>query len=267
MLIRRCIIFILFSAGSWCYSQDRPVQDTLLIADSSVHEVIATPAEEFNPDEEEEDEEDVVAAVPDTLSYREVPDSISGNLKKRKDFAYANDPTYWLREQPRIRSKGFWDHFYDFFASKNVRVFFYILLFCLLIFAIYRIIVVNNLYVFYSSGKKRKELLLEGEQGIEDEKLDDKINAAIKANDFRQATRFLYLKSLRLMNEKGWIRYSSEATNHDYVKQSSGTPVAKDFAALTRAYEYVWYGEFQLQPSQFEIIHNNFRNLYSSIRL
>ena len=35
----------------------------------------------------------------DSFAFRSVPDSVIKNLQNRKEFAYANDPEYWQREE------------------------------------------------------------------------------------------------------------------------------------------------------------------------
>jgi len=272
MHISRYLFFIFFVAATLCsHAQDKPITDTLLISDSLVEAVekAVTTKDEQDSDssEQQENNNGKLVKTADSFSLRQVPDTVSEHLKKSKTFAYANDSSYWGKEEKKPLTKGFWDYFFDFVSSKAARVIFYILLILLTIFVLYRVIVTNNLFVF-GSRRRNKKLAQEDEQnGIEDDNLDEKINASIIAQEYRVAVRYLYLKSLKLLNNKGWIRYSSESTNYDYVKQTGSFPIAKDFAYLTRAYEYVWYGEFEINNSQFDILFTNFKNLYSSIKI
>lgn len=263
-MLNRICFCTLFLLSFFFSSAQSEAEDTLLISDSSVQSVIKPG--DVDEDSYEADDDEEGAPIVDTLTYREVPDSTAAAIRKQKAFAYANDPRYWVKAPPKPITKGFWDYFDDFFRNNTVRILFYVFLACLLVFALYKIIVTNDLYIFQSSSRKKKALVFEGEEGIEDENLDEKIGLAVQAGDYRLATRFLYLKSLKLLNQKGWIHYSVDATNRDYLRQTSSTPVSREFKDLTRAYEYVWYGEFQLQQGQFEILQNNFKNLYASIR-
>src|SRR6185295_8604552 len=92
--------------------------------------------------------------------FRQVPDSTIQKQQKQKEFAYANDPRSWEHEPaPEVKAKpkgkGFWDYFYQFFSVKTIRRFTYGLLIAFFLFVIYRIIVVNKLYLF-TSFKKAK---------------------------------------------------------------------------------------------------------------
>src|SRR5215204_180758 len=87
-------------------------------------------------------------------ALRSVPDTTVERMKRDKSFAYANDPAYWTKER-KVYRKGFWDYVFNFFSSDLVRVIFYILIGALIVFVLYRVIVVNELLIFYSSKKKR----------------------------------------------------------------------------------------------------------------
>ena len=46
---------------------------------------------------------------------REVPDSVTAAMQKQKEFAYANDPSYWQKEKPRDDSSMI--KFFQFLSS------------------------------------------------------------------------------------------------------------------------------------------------------
>lgn len=205
--------------------------------------------------------------IPDTPAFRQVPDSVAAKLKKDKAFAYANDESYWAKEkveEDEIPSRGFWYHFYDFFSRRGVRIVMYILIGLVFLFVIYRVIVQNNLYLFYFSKKMRKtddEVITEAEH----ENIDDSIRKAIEAGNYRAGVRFLYIKSLQLLNARGWIRFHAQATNHEYVLQMSSNKHAQQFNFLTDVYDYVWYGEFELNNEQFSRVHGEFKKFFGAI--
>jgi hypothetical protein len=224
-------------------------------------EVAEPPVQSFDKDD---DYNTANQALPPEL--RKVPDSTVRRLKRDKAFAYANDDAYLEKEEQRKeRETSTWDGAYKFFSSDAVRVLMYILLGMFLIFVIYRIIVVNNLY-FVSSRKKLIHDDDGGEEDISDENIDEKIRRAAGAGDYRTAIRYSYLKGLRLLNDKGWIRMHAQATNHDYLYQVSKYPVAGDFNFLTRVYDYVWYGEFVVNDEQYARLQTEFQKFYLAIK-
>ena len=213
--------------------------------------------DEYNPDTSV-----IETRLPDTIIFRSVPDTIPARLKNEKDFLYANDPEYWIKKE-RKQSKGIGTFLEWAFGSAAVRALMYIILGVVLIFVIYKIIVNNSL--FYTASKKSLNKTDTDIDEIEDENLDEKTQAAIAAKDYRKAVRYLYFKSLRLLDQKGWIRYHAQATNYDYINQVSRYPVAQDFNFLTQVYDYVWYGGFDLTEEQFGIVNANFQKMNKAI--
>jgi len=198
----------------------------------------------------------------DVLALRTVPDQVVDSLQKTKSFAYANDGSI-IEEEKATATQP--DQVYNFFRKKSVRTVSWILLIGFFLFIIYRIIVVNNLVSVFSQ-KKLPEEDETADIDITDESLDDKINRAVNEGNYRSAIRFLYLKGLRLLNDRGWIRYHAQATNHEYVQQLSHYPVAGDFRFLTQVYDYVWYGEFPVNEEQFTRLQSHFNRFYQAVR-
>ena len=195
----------------------------------------------------------------DMVSLRAVPDSIMNRLRNSRIYAYANDPEYWKQEAPAeswVEKAG---------RLSWVRALVYTLLGALLLYVLYRLIVDNKLYLFYSSGASRKTKVAEAD-AINEEGLDEKIAAFTASGDYRAAIRLMYLKALKLMNDKGWIRLSAGSTNHDYLDAVKQHPAAESFRFITRNYEYVWYGEFELNKRGFEALQGRFEQFYKTVR-
>ena len=217
-----------------------------------------------NDEFSDEDSSEQVSRLSDTIAFRSVPDTAVNRLKKEKEFEYANNPAYWIRkEDDQNESKGSGYFLIWLFSSSAVRIIMYLLLAAVIIFTIYRIIINNNL--FYTSSKSIKEAAGEEKNEMEDEALDEKITAAILAKEYRKAVRYSYFKTLRGLDAKGWIRYHAQATNYDYLVQFSKHSMASEFGFLTRVYEYVWYGGFELSENQFDMVQNNFQKMYKSL--
>ena len=246
-----------FQAGRAQDSDEYPEQE---------NEIVAPPIEDYEQ-EEYSKYEDVY--VPDTAVYRQVPGYITDSLKRDEDFAYANDPEYWTKKKEarkeRSERKSFWESFYDFFSSNTVRTIAYILIGLFILFLIFRVIIQNNLYMFYFSKKLAKTDNTE-EPETDPETLDEKLKKALAENNYRMAVRYYYLKTLHILNERGMIRLHSQATNYQYLHQMSGNRLANEFRFLTDIYDYVWYGEFVLTENQFEVVNNNFRNFFQAVK-
>ena len=212
----------------------------------------------------EEDSENKAGKYSDEAIFRSVPDTTVARMQRDKEFAYANDPEYWVKAK-KVQKKAFWDYLFEFFASDVVRVIFYVLIGALILFVLYRIIVVNDLFIFNSSRKKT----FRGEDSIASEldpiNIDNHLKEAIDQKRFNVAIRFLYLKTLYLLNDKKHIEFHPEATNNEYLHQMSSHKRVTEFRFLTKVYEYVWYGKFDINEQQFSVVHNNFKNFQAAI--
>ena len=201
---------------------------------------------------------------PDSVVLRNVPDSVVQRLQGEKAFAYANDPQFWVKEESQD-SKTIFDYLVDFFGSTAVKTILYFLAIGAIVFIIFRLIMTNNL-LFYSSRKKHPDEEAFLEQEVDPDNIDSKINEAVTAGNYRLAVRFLYLKTLFRLNDAGLISYHTQATNHDYLTELSGNRLGKEFKFLTQVYEYVWYGEFQVNAEQFTTVNERFSIFHEEIK-
>jgi hypothetical protein len=210
---------------------------------------------------------DSVTQAADSVVLRAIPDSDIAKFKRDKDFAYANDPAYWMVDPPDKSQDGPLFRLEWLFGSKGFSYFIYALLIGLLLFALYRIISENNLHLFYKTPRKIKKSPGEGDEtDLMDEDIDKLIREAMQAGNQRLTTRYLFLKALRLLDERELIRYETKATNEEYVRQLSGKEQGNSFRFLARAYEYVWYGGFALNESQYERLVDHFQGFYKTIK-
>ena len=189
-------------------------------------------------------------------TVRSVPDSVTDRLKNDKEFLYANDPSFWKKEESKDNS-ALVRLIESIAHSPLLKWSLYLFLAIIIGFVLYQVIVVNNLFIFSRSGKKKKTKQEEGEELIPDN-LDSRIDEAMREGEYRLAIRYYYLKTLQLLHDRNMIRLDAKATNQDYIQQMRKFDGASQFNDLTRIYEYVWYGEYNPDESQFDAIRSGF---------
>lgn len=198
----------------------------------------------------------------DNISYnkknevRVVPDSVAERMKKEKEFAYANDMSYWKKQAPRERS-GLERFFSALSDSRALKVILYSMLIAAIIYILYQVMVVNNFFIFSRAKRNRLAGDASDNESI-NENLDERIKEAIDNRNYRHAIRFMYLKTLKVLSESNVITLHAKSTNQDYIRQMYKHDHLGQFRQLTRIYEYVWYGEFDPTEAQFDIISTNF---------
>lgn len=119
-------------------------------------------------------------------------------------------------------------------------------------------------------GRKMVSPTAEGEQPGEAENIFDinyqkEIDKAIAEKNYRLATRLMFLRVLKVLATQSIIQYKQDRTNLDYLVQLHSSKYYNEFFRLTRNYEYVWYGKFDLSPEAFSIIRNEFENFDSRL--
>ncbi len=84
------------------------------------------------------------------------------------------------------------------------------------------------------------------------------IQEAISQNDFRLAIRYYYLWVLKNYSDKKIISWHPEKTNSDYTYEIKDLQIKNRFKKLSYFYNYIWYGEFEIDTSIFEVAQTSF---------
>lgn len=243
------IIFLWVGTGS-LYAQ---VTDTIVIPSIDSSLIGTTTEADSTVDEEEEKQ---IESLPDTASLREVDQALVDSLKRSKEFEYANDPRYWVKTKEETREA---DALEKIFGGGFMRGLMYVLVFGLIAYIIFKLIDNNNL--FYRAKGKSLSLNTGEEEMMEETDLQTRIDQSVREKDFRKAVRYSFVQLLQQLDQRGWIRYHTKATNHDYQLQLANTSFYNDFLFLVQVYEYVWYGEFNISEQQFLSIQPKFKEL------
>ncbi len=103
------------------------------------------------------------------------------------------------------------------------------------------------------------------EENINEVDFDTLIASALNTTNYRLATRYLYLKTLKVLSKKGIIDWHYDKTNSDYINEITNKTAKSNFKRVSYIYDYVWYGEFDINVDQFNRNLIDFNNLNASI--
>jgi len=78
------------------------------------------------------------------------------------------------------------------------------------------------------------------------------INKALSDNNYRLAIRYHYLHILQRLEIKKHITWEIQKTNHDYEREISNEKLKSNFKDLTYLYDFVWYGNFTIDQSNYQ---------------
>lgn len=84
------------------------------------------------------------------------------------------------------------------------------------------------------------------------------IEEAIQKEDYRLATRYLFLQSLKHLADKEIIFYAADKTNSEYL-QLLPEHLKESFRNINRHYDYIWYGRQTIEKNIFQNIQQIFK--------
>lgn len=106
-----------------------------------------------------------------------------------------------------------------------------------------------------------KITISEDEELIKNHDLEALIQNAIANKNYSLAVRYLYIQSLKLLDQNKIITWEQQKTNDDYIAEIKSNSVQKIFTELTYLYDFVWYGNFAVSEKNFEKIALSFASI------
>ncbi|PHR74681.1 MAG: DUF4129 domain-containing protein [Lutibacter sp.] len=118
------------------------------------------------------------------------------------------------------------------------------------------------------SGKtdKGNVLLTEDEEIINNKNIQSLIDKAISQKNYRLAVRYYYLLILQKLQEDEVIDWEPQKTNEDYIKEIKQKTIIDKFKNVTYLYDFVWYGNFEINEVEFSKVASSFNDLTTSIK-
>lgn len=118
------------------------------------------------------------------------------------------------------------------------------------------------------NSTKNKSLvnISEEEELIKNTDLEVLIQKAIKNKNYRLAVRYLYIDVLKLLEQHKFIVWEHQKTNEDYIKEINTNLLKESFKDVTHLYDFVWYGNFEINEIEFFKVQGNFKKTNQLIR-
>ncbi|MCF6279297.1 MAG: DUF4129 domain-containing protein [Flavobacteriaceae bacterium] len=124
---------------------------------------------------------------------------------------------------------------------------------------------VNMNSIVTGKTEKANVLLTEDEEIISNKNIQSLIDKAISQKNYRLAVRYYYLLVLQKLQENEVIEWEPQKTNEDYIKEIKQKAIVGKFKNLTHLYDFVWYGNFEINEVEFTKVASNFNELTTSI--
>lgn len=198
---------------------------------------------------------------------RDIPEKSIQEYQKKRDFKY-NDAVPEV-EEPSIWSQilnAISDFIQSLFGEEGAMTFWRALPYLLALVALFYIL-------YYWSRHQRMSILSMDNAESSIDYLEIRkmpapdiqalIDNAIAEHDYANALRWLYLRNLKKLEEKGLIDWKRDKTNHDYLWELRNSPLQADFKKLTRYFDYSFYGKNVVTADEFPELHKAFDHFYA----
>ena len=151
------------------------------------------------------------------------------------------------------------------YLSIFLKILPYILLAIFLYLVVRFFIKANTRSLVYNESNPNMVILSEEERILKTEDIQQLIKDALEAKNYRLAVRYYYLFILKLLSDRELIAWQLQKTNDDYMSELSGSHFKNDFNRATLLYDYIWYGEFDIDQNGYSKIEHVFASLKNSI--
>jgi len=142
-----------------------------------------------------------------------------------------------------------------------------VILFLLVIYFIFKAVVnKEGTWVFGKSSDKSIIPVTDIETNIHTNNFESLIAEAEAEFNYRLAIRYYYLWLLKKLAAQEIIAYDVEKTNSDYQSEITSETIQDEFSYTSYLYNYIWYGEFDVNEEQFNKAKLAFINFLNSVK-
>lgn len=115
---------------------------------------------------------------------------------------------------------------------------------------------------FFFSKKNKKIIIADTElhENIHEINFPKTISEFEQKKDFRSAIRYRFLWILKQLADKKLIEWNPEKTNRDYFAEIKSDSLKNHFGKLVYIFDYVWYGEFEIDEKSYQNFAGKFLN-------
>lgn len=143
-----------------------------------------------------------------------------------------------------------------------------VIIFMLVIYFIFKAVMNDEgKWIFGKSSDRNIIPVKDIENNIHTTDFNELISKAEQEQNYRLAIRYYYLWLLKTLTNKEIIEYDVEKTNSDYFNEIAHLETRQKFAYTSYLYNYIWYGEFNVDDVQYnkaKKAFNSFLNVAGS---
>lgn len=129
--------------------------------------------------------------------------------------------------------------------------------------------VLKNFFNFFEE-KVKDENIVRSVESLEDNlntaDFEGLLKRALDKGEYRLAIRIYYLKSIKLLDDLGMIKWKRDKTNGSYVREMLAYESGQNFSFLTRLYEEAWFGNHAIDHQMYQSAAPIFSSFISNLK-
>jgi hypothetical protein len=201
------------------------------------------------------------SSAPSREQWEHVVSDKAYGYKDKQEFAKKEEPledSGWIKALSWLAS---------FLSSAAGKLLLWGVLLLIVGYVVYRI-VRGQAGGLFAARDRRQDTADEGvlsEQSLAEHDWESHMQEALQSGNMRAAIRYAYLRLLQLLQEHGHITYRPDKTNIEYYRELADKPQRQAFRAVTRQYEWAWYGNYTPGQEAMDDYLKTFRQLKQSL--
>ena len=190
-----------------------------------------------------------------SFAPREVPQSKVNKYLADRDYEFANDPEYWKKDKTQDNTGP--SLFTRLLRNKIFQWALFLVVIAVVMYGIFQLARENNFTWYNRRSKQSQETepdsVLQGSRNY-----DEAIRKYQAEGNYRFAIRYLFLRLIHTAADKNIIQIKDSATNSEIGRAFGQHPLASQYRYLATAYEYIYYGDFNLNKEIFDSLKMKF---------
>jgi len=184
------------------------------------------------------------------------------------DYDEANVDGLSFQEKLQRRIKQFLELLFPKWGYQSGKLYQNLFIFLgisILVFVIYKLVFSGKRVLIIDKKEIQQEETLFIEKNLKRLDLKDYIERAIESGKFELAIRYLYLANLQALAKNDFIDWDYRKTNSEFLNEIQDKDLKQRFQETTSIFNFIWFGEFEINAEQFEHYKGVFLNFKNQI--
>ena len=201
---------------------------------------------------------------------RSIREADWNEISSNPEYQYEKEVEKVKKQEPVNESNWLTDFFiwfFNFLVSDIGKVILWVIVAAILCWLIFLIFKRRGIYLFARSAKKITKSQATDETGDDfiPESWSSVIRQAEANGNYRLAVRHSFRHIVHLMQTAKIISSERALANHQILSLLRQSSYHADFRQLLRHYEYIWYGDFEVQAQGYQHIKSIYTKLSSQL--